>query len=170
MMVSDIRRPRGFQAGPPEWSPRTSGVYSTLGRPWPWLEPPARDSPSRNRVAGRGAGATPPCRESIPKKLHPAELIPPQGGHLAVWQTRFHLHATNSVGAQTRGALYRGLLVLIFSLRGVSRNAASTRRLPDRVPDNTWQPTKSRWKVYSQCQLLDIGYLDNAARPHKVHA
>jgi len=71
---------------------------------------------------------------------------------------------------QTRMRFAQGLLVLIFSLRGVSRNAASIRRLPDRVPDNTWQPTKSRRKVYSRCQPPDIGYLDNAARPHKVHA
>ncbi len=41
---------------------------------------------------------------------------------------------------------------------------------PDRVPDDTWQPLKSRWKVYSRWQPSDIGYLDNAARPHKVHA
>src|SRR5271169_536927 len=41
---------------------------------------------------------------------------------------------------------------------------------PYRVPDNTWQATKRRWKVYSRCQPPDIGYLDNAARPHKVHA
>jgi len=95
-------------------------------------------------TAGRDAGAAPPYRESTPKRVQPPELTPPRGNHLEVRSTRFHLHATNWLGASDGGALYPGFFVSLFSHferstaatsenalvnSGLSRGAASIRPL-----------------------------------------
>jgi hypothetical protein len=86
--------------------------------------------------------------------------------------------AAKGIGAGVTNAfIERGHNVVANSLNITVSTLAVTDRLAvvrgdigdpsDRVPDDTWQRTKSCWKVYPRCQSPDIRHLDSAARPYE---